>query len=353
MSKKESFFRGILDSLYDGVYFVDMNRRITYWNKGAERITGYASSEAVGISCSDSLLVHIDDNGVDLCKAGCPLAQTLTDGRDRETEAYLQHKDGHRLPVSIRVSPLRDASGRIVGAVETFSDNSSKAALLQRIDQLQKESLVDPLTGLANRRCIDMKLHSRIDEMQRYGWPCGVLFLDIDNFKIVNDSYGHNVGDGVLMMVARTLANNLRAHDLLGRYGGEEFVAIITHVDMAQLHSFAERLRLLVENSSHDTEFGTIRVTVSIGATVVRPEDTIETAITRADLFMYNSKIGGRNRVSIDTMLKQNGQDLIRKGWSASGPVNREITASRIQFQSLGKIEPAQLPKKRTSRKKS
>jgi diguanylate cyclase (GGDEF)-like protein len=198
-----------------------------------------------------------------------------------------------------------------------------------------------------------MKLHTRIDEMQRYGWPCGVLFLDIDNFKIVNDTYGHNVGDGVLMMVARTLANNLRAHDLVGRYGGEEFVAIITHVDMAQLHSFAERLRLLVENSSHDTEYGTIRVTVSIGATVVRPEDTIETAITRADMFMYNSKIGGRNRVSLDTMLDQNGQDLIRKGWSASGPVSERIAASRIQFQSLGKIEPAQLPKKRTPRKKS
>jgi diguanylate cyclase (GGDEF)-like protein len=198
-----------------------------------------------------------------------------------------------------------------------------------------------------------MKLHSRIDEMQRYGWPCGVLFLDIDNFKIVNDTYGHKVGDGVLMMVARTLSNNLRAHDLLGRYGGEEFVAIITHVDMAQLHSFAERLRLLVENSSHDTEYGTIRVTVSIGATVVRPEDTIETAISRADLFMYHSKINGRNRVSIDTMIEQNGQDLIRKGWSASDPVNEKITASRIRFKSLGKIEPAQLPKKRRPRKKS
>jgi len=353
MSKKEGFFRGILDSLYDGVYFVDMNRRITYWNKGAERISGYESSETVGISCSDNLLVHIDENGVDLCKAGCPLAQTLTDGRERETEAYLQHKDGHRLPVVIRVSPLRDSSGRIVGAVETFSDNSSTAALLQRIDQLQKESLVDQLTGLANRRCIDMKLHSRIDEMKRYGWPCGVLFLDIDNFKIVNDTYGHKVGDGVLMMVARTLSNNLRAHDLLGRYGGEEFVAIITHVDMAELQSFAERLRLLVENSSHDTEFGTIRVTVSIGATVVRPEDTIETAISRADLFMYHSKISGRNRVSIDTMIEQNGRDLIRKGWSATDPVNEKITASRIQFKSLGKIEPSQLPKKRTPRKKS
>ncbi|MGD8695284.1 MAG: sensor domain-containing diguanylate cyclase, partial [Syntrophobacterales bacterium] len=315
--------------------------------------TGYESSEAVGRSCSDNLLVHIDDDGVNLCKTACPLAQTLTDGRERETEAYLQHKDGHRLPVVIRVSPLRDSSGRIVGAVESFSDNSSKAALLQRIDQLQKESLVDPLTGLANRRCIDMKLYSRIDEMRRYGWSCGVLFLDIDNFKIVNDTYGHNVGDGVLMLVARTLSSNLRAHDLLGRYGGEEFVAIITHVDMAQLHSFADRLRLLVENSRHDTEYGTIRVTVSIGATVVRPDDTVEAAIKRADLYMYNSKIGGRNRVSVDTTVESNGRDLIRKGWSGSDPVGERIAASRIQFQSLGKIEPVKLPKKRMPKKRS
>jgi diguanylate cyclase (GGDEF)-like protein/PAS domain S-box-containing protein len=352
MSTEDGFFRGILDSLHDGVYFVDVNKRITYWNKGAERITGYDSSEAVGISCSDNLLVHIDDKGVNLCKTGCPLAQTLMDGRVRETEAYLQHKDGHRLPVFIRVSPLRDSGGRIVGAVETFSDNSSKALLLHRIDELQKESLVDPLTGLANRRCIDMKLHSRIDELRRYGWPCGVLFLDIDNFKIVNDTHGHNVGDRVLMMVARTLSSNLRSHDLLGRYGGEEFVAVVTNLNMAQLHYFAKRLRLLVEKSSLDTEYSTIRVTVSIGATVVRPEDTVETAITRADLFMYNSKIGGRNRVSIDTMFEKDGQDLIGKGWSTSGPLKEKIAASRVQFQSLGKIDPDRLPRKRRPTKK-
>jgi diguanylate cyclase (GGDEF)-like protein/PAS domain S-box-containing protein len=352
MSAEDGFFRGILDTLHDGVYFVDVNKRITYWNKGAERITGYKSSDAVGICCSDNLLVHIDDKGGNLCKAGCPLAQTLMDGRVRETEAYLQHKDGHRLPVFIRVSPLRDSGGRIVGAVETFSDNSSKAALLHRIDELQKESLVDPLTGLANRRCIDMKLHSRIDEMQRYGWPCGLLFLDIDNFKIVNDTYGHTVGDRVLMMVARTLSSNLRSHDLLGRYGGEEFVAIITNVTISKLYSFANRLRLLVEKSSLDTEYSLIRVTVSIGATVVRPEDTIETAISRADLFMYNSKVGGRNRVSTDTMFEQNGKDLIRKGWSASSPLRERLSASRVKFQSLGKIEPTRLPKKRRPTKK-
>ena len=352
MTAENGFFRGILDSLHDGVYFVDVNKRITYWNKGAERITGYESPEAVGISCSDNLLVHIDDKGMNLCKTGCPLAQTLMDGQVRETEAYLQHKDGHRLPVFIRVSALRDSAGNIVGAVETFSDNSSKAALLHRIDELQRESLVDPLTGLANRRCIDMKLHSRIDEMQRYGWQSGLLFLDVDNFKIVNDTHGHNVGDKVLMMVARTLSSNMRSHDLLGRYGGEEFVAIITNINVAKLHSFANRLRLLVEKSSLDTEHGTIRVTVSMGATMVRREDTVESAITRADLFMYNSKVGGRNRVSTDAMFEQNGRDLIRKGWCASDLVDERFAASRIKFQSLGKIEPGRLPKKRRTAKK-
>jgi len=191
------------------------------------------------------------------------------DGRVRETEAYLQHKDGHRLPVIIRVSPLRDASGRIVGAVESFSDNSSKAALLQTIDQLQKESLVDPLTGLENRRYSDMKLQSRIDEMQRYGWPWGVLFHDIDNFKIVNDTFGHNAGDGVLMMVARTLSSNLRADDVCARYGGEEFAVILPRTDVAGATKVAEGIRQRIStkkliNRSTDQDLG--KVTVSIGA---------------------------------------------------------------------------------------
>jgi diguanylate cyclase (GGDEF)-like protein/PAS domain S-box-containing protein len=353
MSAEDNFFyRGVLDSLHDGVYFVDINKRITYWNKGAERITGYRSSEAVGTRCSDNLLMHIDHEGTNLCKSGCPLTQTLTDGLERETDAYLQHKEGHRLPVLIRVSPLRDAAGRIIGAVETFSDNSSKAELLQRIDELQKESLVDPLTGLANRRCIDMKLHSRIDEMKRYGWTCGVLFFDIDHFKVVNDTYGHTVGDNVLMMVGRTLSSNLRYHDLVGRYGGEEFVAVITNVDPVRLHSFANRLRLLVKKSSLETEYSTIRVTVSVGATIVLPEDTVERAIARADQYMYHSKISGRNRVSMDTGFGQNRLDLIKKGWPAERFPHEKVATGRTPVRTMEEIALARIPKKRKPIKK-
>ena len=347
MSIEDNFYQNILDSLYDGVYFVDRERKITYWNRGAERISGYESSEVMGRCCADNLLMHVDDKGVNLCKAGCPLAQTLIDGQVRETEVYMQHKDGHRLPVLVRVSPLRDASGSIVGAVETFSDNSSKTELIQRIEDLQEMTLVDPLTGLANRRCIHMKLRSRMDEMKRYGWTCGVLFIDVDHFKTINDSYGHHVGDSVLMMIARTLSSNLRSYDLLGRYGGEEFVAIIASVNAAQLYTFANRLRVLVEQSSLTSEYGKISATVSIGATVAQPTDTVEAVIARADQFMYHSKASGRNRVSVDLPMEQDGEDLIRRDWAANRLKHEGLAASPMKAQTWEEIVLARVPRKK------
>ena len=314
MRKDEKFYKNLLDSLHDGVYFVDRERRITYWSRGAERISGFDSFEVVGMRCSDNLLMHINDEGVNLCGTGCPLAHTLNDGRVREEEVYLQHKDGHRVPVLTRVAPLRDSSGDVVGAIETFSDNSSKAALVQRLEDLQKMALLDPLTELANRRCIDMKLRSRLDEMKRYGWSCGVLFIDIDNFKVVNDAYGHSMGDKVLKMVARTLSSSLRSFDILGRYGGEEFIAIIANVNAEQLYSFADRLRILVEQSSLNMESHTVRVTISIGATLAQPDDSVDTIVKRADQLMYHSKTIGRNCVTINLAIKQDEDGIPGEG---------------------------------------
>ena len=305
MREDDSFCKGLLDSLHDGVYFVDHNRRITYWNRGAERISGYNSSEVIGMSCSDNLLMHVNEEGDTLCRRSCPLADTLKDGRVRESEVYLKHRDGHRVPVFIRVSPLLDSYGQVVGAVESFNDTSPNAALLERIEGLQRLALLDPLTELPNRRCINMKLRSRIDEMGRYGWPCGVLFVDIDNFKVVNDAFGHIIGDRVLKMVARTLSSSLRSYDILGRYGGEEFIAIIANVNSTQLYSFANRLRLLVEKSNLNTNSGTVSVTISIGATLARSNDTLDSVIKRADQLMYHSKAAGRNRVSLEQPASQ------------------------------------------------
>lgn len=107
MPDEKDFYKDIIDNLYDGIYFVDRDRVITYWNKGAERITGYAATQTIGHSCRDNLLNHVTANGIQLCMTNCPLAAVMEDGHVREAEVFLHHKDGHRMPVVVRATPMR------------------------------------------------------------------------------------------------------------------------------------------------------------------------------------------------------------------------------------------------------
>ena len=113
----------ILDNIYGGVYYVDQNRKIRYWNKEAEKITGFSKAEVIGKHCYDNILQHVDDQGTNLCHNGCPLHATMEDGKKREANVYLHHKDGQRIPVTIRTVPLKDEKNEIVGAVELFLKN--------------------------------------------------------------------------------------------------------------------------------------------------------------------------------------------------------------------------------------
>lgn len=288
----------LLNNLYEALYIVDQDCRILYWNKSAELIAGYSQQEVIGRICSDNILSHIDENGNILCEEGCPLKLSMSDGRIREIEAFLRHKDGHRVPVSIRTFPFNNDIAS--GAVEVFVDNSSKIAFLHKIEELQRLVIIDYLTGLANRRFMEMSIEARLNEMKRYGWPFGVLFIDIDNFKNINDLYGHETGDKVLRMIAQTFINNSRPFDTTGRWGGEEFVSIILNVDRERLFDVANRMRILIEQSVMTIDSDLIKVTVSIGATMANSEDTVESIIRRADRLMYHGKISGKNRVIID-----------------------------------------------------
>lgn len=294
-------YKSLLDELYDGIYIVDPTKKITYWNRSAERLTGYKASEICGKQCGGDILVHSDEHGITLCNRTCPVAETISDGKRREAEAYLRHKDGHRVPVLMCVSPIRNSAGEIVGAVEIFSDNSWNVTALNRIEELRKISMRDVLTEVANRRFIEMNLDNLISGMKRYGMSFSLLFLDIDHFKKVNDTYGHDIGDKVLRMVAKTLSNSLRPLDILGRWGGEEFVILLLNAREDSLYSIAERFRVLIENSSLSTDSGTICVTASIGVTPARPDDDTGSIIKRADTLMYESKTSGRNRVTAES----------------------------------------------------
>lgn len=291
-------FKDLLDNLPEGVYYTDRERRIKYWNRASTEITGYTSDEVVGRSCADNILVHVDDDGNCLCRSGCPLAACINDGNTRRARVYLHHKEGHRVPVDVSASVIRDATGNIIGAVEAFSDASAAAAALAEIGELREHALVCPLTGVGNRRHSEEVLRQKLDEKNRTHGLLSILFIDIDHFKAINDTYGHQVGDMVLKMVARTLAAAMRSYDFLGRWGGEELLAILPNAARGETERIAERLRMLVNHSSREVSGNRISVTVSIGAYCCRDDDA-ESAVARADELMYRSKAAGRNRVTI------------------------------------------------------
>ena len=298
--KKDNTYKEVLDNLADGVYFVDRERRITYWNKGAERISGFRETQVLGHFCQDNILNHVTENGTQLCLDGCPLHATMADGNPRHAEIYLHHASGHRVPIMIRTNPIRDETGEIVGAVETFSDNSRVMDIRHQVRRLQDVASHDHLTGIGNRLFMEQRLQIAIWEFRQQHIPFGVLFMDIDDFKMFNDTYGHNTGDKVLIMVANTLHDNLRSEDFVARWGGDEFVALLGGQNALGMMTAAKKLSVLVNHSGLRVKGQNIGVSISIGMSLARKEDTVKTILHRADQNMYKSKQAGSGLIAGD-----------------------------------------------------
>ncbi|MFA7245670.1 MAG: diguanylate cyclase [Dehalococcoidia bacterium] len=302
MAIQNVFYRELLDNLYDGVFFVDSNKVITYWNRAAENITGYAWEDVVGKGCSDNILVHIDEKGNPLCESGCPLQAAIKDGKSRELNAFLKHRDGHMLPVLVKVNAIHDANGEIIGGIQSFNDNSSLLYVKKHAAELEKLSTCDGLTGVGNRRYADLTLQKKLAELKRYGSTFGVLFADIDNLKSVNDTYGHEAGDEVLKLAAQTMLSNIRPFDFIFRWGGDEFMLILVNVDQRRLLATAERVRAAVQNAGLRLGPNIIHVTVSVGGAVAQPDDMDKSILARTDNFMYRCKEEGKNRCLVDDL---------------------------------------------------
>ena len=294
-----SLFKRMLDNLFDGVYFTDLQRRITYWNQAAEHLTGYSAEEVVGRRCADNFLMHVDDSGCLLCEGECPLSRTMADGRPRRADVYLHHKQGHRVPVEVRVCPVPGSNGEVVGAVEIFNDNSRQRAVRERVTELAKLAFLDAASQVANRRYLDQQLFQQLDQHSKYGTPFGIMLADLDALKNINDTYGHVAGDAALVTVAKTLSGCLRASDVLGRWGGDEFLVILPGITIDVLADTSERCRVLVARSTVPVEGAQFQVSISVGAAMDAPGDSAESLLNRADQHLYISKQSGRNRVSL------------------------------------------------------
>jgi diguanylate cyclase (GGDEF)-like protein/PAS domain S-box-containing protein len=277
-----------------GTYFVDRKRKIIFWNKRAEWLTGYPGSWAEGRKCQDDLLEHVDQCGVMLCQRFCPLQATIRNGQYLKKSVYLRHHDGHRLPVRVWVGPRYDNDGTIVGAMQVFTDTTTPAEPLCLHH-------ADLLTGLGNALHLDERLSVRICDWERHGHPFGVLIADVDSLdQRVNRSLGRHIGDETLKMVAKTLANSLRGSDMVARYADDEFVIVLQNASPDALRDAGERLRRLVAasrlpESSHHSE-----VTISVGGARVVDGDNALTLLKRAGAQLGAAKRDGRDRVRID-----------------------------------------------------
>jgi len=224
----------------------------------------------------------------------------LEDGFINEAHVFLKHKEGYRIPVMVKTLPIYDSEQNIVAAIEVFTDERFQKQVYQENIELKDKLRTDPLTQVANRHFFDFQISKRLEEAKVFSNSFGVLMIDIDHFKKVNDTYGHLVGDEILKIVAQSLFSNVSKTDLVSRWGGEEFIIIVDVTNQEELVKIAERLRHVVAASSYELENNKkIQVTISIGGTLIKKQDTAKTLIARADENMYFVKQNGKNQTKI------------------------------------------------------
>ena len=287
--KKDTFYRNILDRITSGVYFVNQDRVITYWNKGAEQISGYSAKEVVGKPCS-KFLNHIDETGKILCGDGCPLLGTMADGVSRQAEVLMLHKMGTRVPVMVQAISMEPENGETPGAVEIFSDISFIKRAEARIRELADIANMDALTGIYNRRGLEFILGECFDDFQRYQTAFGVVFIDVDDFKEINDQYGHTVGDQVLIGISNTLKQCLRDSDSIGRWGGDEFVVLLQDVSENTIQNVVKKIESVVNGQSYKTDTDNFFVNCSCGGVIPSDTEALTSLMSRADMAMYQVK---------------------------------------------------------------
>lgn len=279
-------FKAVLDRVNDAVYVVDDQRRIAFCNEGAHRLTGYSPEQVLYQTCPDAVWCHLNDLGQKLCGDRCPLAASIAYGSTREVRVFLRHRFGHRVPVTVRVEPLRAADGSIIGAAQIFGDDSGHYHTLRRLEHMERLAFLDHLTQIPNRRFLEMSLQGGIGNYKCHNVEdaFGVLVIDVDNLKSINGRFGHAAGDRALKQVATTLVATLRPNDIIGRWGGDEFVAIVQHVDAELLPALAERCRTVVANTSISGGHGKrAYLSALVRETLVRKSDTVEEIMRRAD----------------------------------------------------------------------
>lgn len=287
-----NIYRAVLENLSTGVYLVDEDRRIVFWNDGAERISGFLRQEVVGRFCRDNILVHCDENNSLLCGGACPLTHTMRDGRAREVDVYLRHKDGNRIPVRVRAVPIRDQDGVIIGAAESFDERAIAPDPNCRLINPSAEVGVEGATGLPAQDWMSAQLAESLAQFAEHHTPFGILRIRLDQLHEWQGRGGRQVVNVVLRAVAQTLRSLLPPADLLGRWGEDGFLAIVAYADSGRLEKVGASLIKIVNCVAIKWWGDYLPIKVSLGSAAANPGDTPEAILQRAEETLERSQTG-------------------------------------------------------------
>lgn len=291
LARSEEQHRLLSENAYDVIWTMALDGTITYVSPSVERVRGITPEEAASQTLEQ---IHPPESAARVTDYYGRLFSAMTSGEPLPTFHGLQEyyrKDGSIMTGELQVIPQVDGDGSVVQILGVTRDVSERRAFEEELNRL---AVTDALTGVWNRRHGEQLFAADLAEARRYGPALSLLVLDIDHFKDVNDTYGHQVGDQVLIELTRRLQENLRTSDVLVRWGGEEFVIVMRHCTISDAVPLAEKICALVAEEPFD-DVGT--VTVSIGAAQLAPDDDLAMWMDRADRAMYAAKAAGRNTV--------------------------------------------------------
>lgn len=322
LAQEKELWRVTLESIGDGVITTDLSGQVNYLNPVAEKMTGWPNAQARGRPLSEVMQLVAEDDREEAVTP--PMDEWLEEGRRAslpDPAILLKHGQGDESAIELAGAPIRDSQQQIIGSVMVFHDVTKLRALAM---QLSYQATHDALTGLINRVEFDTRVERAIHSANRGEKQHALCYIDLDQFKVVNDTCGHPAGDELLRQITRILRGALRESDVLARLGGDEFGVLLIGCPLSKAADIAEKLRQLVEDYRFIWEDKLFRVGASVGVVPISDTDCSLTELMKAaDSACYVAKEKGRNRVHV------------------SQPDDREIAEHHGQMQWMQRIQRA------------
>lgn len=294
-------YKSILEKLPVGLYLVDTEERIRFWNEGAERITGYLSQEVLGKKCTDPFLTQEEQESKESgLVPPFPLLGAMRDGKTVRAQVSMRHRDGHPILVWLKAVPLRGADGHIIGAVKYFEPPGQAPPSNRRGNKLEEFGCLDIETVAVNHKYAETQLREHLETFVVHRLPFSVLAIQVDQLDALRAKQGAEAMHAVHRAVAETVANSLRPTDLLGRWGETEFLVVAAECNRKEVVGVAERLLKLIHRVEVEWWGDLLRVTASIGASSAQDLDTSESLVQRADEALRECVRQGGNRFVVN-----------------------------------------------------